>query len=307
MINSAIATSKVCVIIVSYNFEPWIYKCLNSLRSSTLKLNIVVVDNSSQDKTCEIIKNEFPEITLFENKQNLGFGKANNIGIEYAIKNGFDYVFLLNQDAWIEADAMDSLLEAAVKHKEYGILSPIHLNGKGADFDKGFANYLSLNSLEDVKNTKTQIINTKFVNAAMWLIPLSVIKETGGFAPLFSHYGEDVNLAQRIRKNGYKIGVITSAIGYHDREFREVSREKYFYSEFVYFLTEATNPFYSSLQAFGYSLLAAKKKALKSLMKGDFNAYRNYFSICFKLMQKWRKIIHTRKIGKQKGMHFLQH
>lgn len=304
MTDPAIFTPDICVIIVSYNFEPWIHTCLTSIRESEYPAKIVVVDNASQDRTCEIIKSEYPDIILIKNHENLGFGKANNIGMKYALGNNFDYVFLLNQDAWIEPTTLGKLIKVSKENKQFGILSPVHFNGKGTDLDKGFADYSALN-YNELKNNTSEIIDTKFVNAAMWLIPSEVLRETGGFAPLFSHYGEDVNLAQRIRKNGYQIGVVILAIGYHDREFREVSREKFFYSEFVYFLTEAANPAYSKSKAFAYSVLAAKKKALKSLFSNDLNAFREYISISFQLMKKSGEINRTRKITSEKGAHFL--
>lgn len=52
--------------------------------------------------TCKIIKEQYPQVILIENHENLGFGKANNIGIEIALKNNANFVFLLNQDAWVK-------------------------------------------------------------------------------------------------------------------------------------------------------------------------------------------------------------
>jgi len=91
---------KVSVIIVSYNFEQWIDRCLGSLRRSTSPISVIVVDNGSKDKTTQIIEKNYPEVHLIKTGANLGFGKANNIGIRYAMEQGADYFFLLNQDAW---------------------------------------------------------------------------------------------------------------------------------------------------------------------------------------------------------------
>jgi GT2 family glycosyltransferase len=128
----------------------------------------------------------------------------------------------------------------------------------------------------------------------MWLIPVSVIKETGSFAPLFTHYGEDRNLVQRIEKRGYRLGLVKSAFGYHDREARPVSREQYFEAEYVYFLTEAVNPFYSPLKAIAYSLLAALKKAWKALLSGKGSDCIAYLVVAFRLAGKGRSIHRTR-------------
>ncbi|MBP7180980.1 MAG: glycosyltransferase family 2 protein [Dysgonomonadaceae bacterium] len=294
MNSSNSAEQSICVIIVSYNFETWIDRCIPSIQASTLPATILVVDNASQDRTCEIIRNRYPEVILIENKENLGFGKANNIGMRYALGKGFDYVFLLNQDAWLEPNALEKLVNASLRYPVYGILSPIHFNGDGTALDFGFATYTGLKNPKDIE-LSSEIEEFPFINAAMWLIPTEVIRKVGGFAPIFTHYGEDRNLAQRIRKNGYKIGVVKSASGYHDREARPINQKIFFYSEYVYFLTEAVNPFYSFAKAFAYSVLAAYKKAVKSWASREIIESREYIRIVFRLIGKTPAIFRTRK------------
>ena len=81
---------KVYTIIVTYNGDKWIEKCLRSLRDSTLSLSVLVIDNASTDKTVNIVKEQFPEFQLIETGANLGFGKANNIGLEMALQKNAD-------------------------------------------------------------------------------------------------------------------------------------------------------------------------------------------------------------------------
>lgn len=285
---------KVCVIIVSYNFEKWIDTCLPSLQNSTCDNTILVVDNLSQDNTCAIIEKRYPDVVLIKNSENAGFGKANNIGIDYAIEHGYPYVFLLNQDAWVEPDTLEKLVNASENNPQYGILSPVHLNGKGDNLDFGFATYTGWHSMDKIAKQGTTPHEIPFVNAALWLIPTAVLLQTGGFALLFAHYGEDVNLAQRIRKRGYALGIATDAVGYHGREDRKVSRPQFFYSEYVYFLTEAANPFYNGRKAFLYSILASIKKAAISALKGKCNDSAHYIRISFRLLSQWEKISRTR-------------
>ena len=81
---------KTLVIIVSYNFERWIERCLGSLRESQHPIDTVVIDNCSHDSTVERIKREYPEVRLIANSENRGFGKANNQGLEIALAEGYD-------------------------------------------------------------------------------------------------------------------------------------------------------------------------------------------------------------------------
>lgn len=173
---------KILVIIVSYNFERWIDRCLNSLRQSEQQADVVVIDNASQDRTVSLIESRYPEVRLIKSKENLGFGRANNIGMKIALKEGYDAVFLLNQDAWIDAKVLGELSELSRSHPRYGILSPIHLTGSGEKLEQGFAGYSNLNNLEEVKkqelkirqetNGQSGLIPLPFVNAAFWMLSL---------------------------------------------------------------------------------------------------------------------------------------
>lgn len=265
-----------------------------SVEASLLPATVMVIDNGSGDATCQIIRNNYPSVELIETHENLGFGRANNIGIQLAVERGFDYLFLLNQDAWIEPDTLVKLVDAAEKNSAYGILSPVHLNGKGDATDFGFSEYTGLKNREEVAQLTEEVTPYPFINAAMWLIPVRVIRETGPFAPLFPHYGEDRNLVLRLQKRGYRVGLVKSAFGYHDREDRPVSRKQSFDAEYVYFLTEAVNPFYSPPKAIAYSLLAALKKAWKALLSGNGADCFAYLKVAFRLAGKCRSIHRTR-------------
>ena len=211
------------VIIVTFNGMQWIEKCLKSFVNTSVKLDIIVIDNNSSDGTVSYIKKQYPEIILFEQKTNLGFGKANNLGMSYALNNNCDYVFLLNQDAYLEVDSIGRMIEVYKENSEYGILSPIHLNGEGNKLDKNFSNYLRYDSnnyfYHDAINQQLEpVYPFPFVNAAAWLLPVSTLKRIGGFDPIFFHYGEDNNYCQRALFHSLKTGVVTNAFIRHDRE-----------------------------------------------------------------------------------------
>ena len=109
---------KLFVIVVTYKGKQWYDRCFVSLRESTLPVQTIVVDNASNDGTVEYIRAHFPEIHLIESKENLGFGRANNLGMRCALDQGCDYVFLLNQDAWVEPDTFEKMVAIHQQHKE---------------------------------------------------------------------------------------------------------------------------------------------------------------------------------------------
>lgn len=298
---------KILVIIVSYNFERWIDRCLGSLRQSEQQADVIVVDNASQDHTAQLIESRYPEVRLIKSKENLGFGRANNIGMKIALEEGYDAVFLLNQDAWIDGKVLGTLAALSRKYPRYGILSPLHLTGSGDKPEQGFAGYAGLKSLQEADN-RQELIPLSFVNAAFWMIPTSVLRQTGGFCPLFYHYGEDVDFVNRLRHSGYLVGYSPVVFGCHDREHRTVSREAWLRSEQIYLLTEYANINYSFLKAFGYGVLAGIKKSWKALMKKDIRTSVAYIGITFRLLGRSCEVLHYRKTNrnnKKNGLYLM--
>lgn len=218
----------ICSVVVSFNGEKWIRKCLDSLKGSSVETRIIVVDNHSVDNTISIISTDYPEIDLFQLPENLGFGAANNIGIKKAIEWYFaDHVFLLNQDASVVPDTIQQLLEQIELNNKCGLAIPVHLNGSGDDLDSYFREYLKKGNLDVllraafVKKEITgwpTIVEVPFANAAAWLLKRACLLEVGGFDPLFFHYGEDQHFMQRMKFFGWTAFVVLSSKIFHDRD-----------------------------------------------------------------------------------------
>lgn len=298
---------KVSVIIVSYNFEQWIDRCLGSLRRSTFPVSVIVVDNGSKDNTTQIIERKHPEVHLIKTGVNLGFGKANNIGIRCAMERGADYFFLLNQDAWISEKTIKTLLDLFEEHPKYGILSPTHLNGKGDKLDFGFSTYSGMNGKEEFLTMQKdhEVVTLKFINAAFWMISVQTIKKVGGFSPLFYHYGEDIDYINRLHYHGLQLGYSPRVFGYHDRESREVSRAGFLRSERVYLLSEYANINYTFTKAFGYGVLAGIKKAIQALAKGKIANFFAFINISFGLLWNTKQVMHIRNKNKKEAINYI--
>lgn len=222
------------VIIVAYNSMKWVEKCYGSLRTSSTPCDIITIDNGSTDGTQEFIKTHFPEVQLIENKQNLGFGRANNIGLQKVLDEGYDYAYLLNQDAWILPDTFKKLIEISKKHPEYGILSPMQLKADLQHLDGKFATHVIGEShkkpplfIDDCYfGRQEDVYEVSFVMAAHWLITKKCIESTGGFSPTFFMYGEDDNYLNRTNYWNLKIGIVPSSKAVHDRGDANWSEEK---------------------------------------------------------------------------------
>lgn len=203
---------NVFVIIVSYNGEQWLQKNLQSLEDSIYPIKTLVVDNNSSDGSVAIVKS-FPKVTLIPSTKNSGFGAANNRAIKEALSQSADYLFLLNQDAWVFPETIGNLVKKAEANRDFGIVSPVHFSGDGVGLDKNFETYWN----RKTKMLAAEIDEVPFVNAAAWLIPAKVIEKVGFFDPVFSHYGEDRNYANRVSFHNFKIVIVNTAKICHDR------------------------------------------------------------------------------------------
>lgn len=219
---------SIFVIVVTYNGMEWYERCFSSFRMSSIPVTTIAVDNDSQDGTVDYIQREFPEIVVIKSPENLGFGKANNIGIRYALDHGADYVFLLNQDAWIDSDALEKLITIHHNNPEYGLLSPMHLN---VDRTGLVMKYFCMQSNNEKLITDlyfdrvADIYETTYIHAAAWLLPRHTLLTIGGFDPIFFHYAEDDDYLNRLRFHGVKIGVCPSVRIVHDHHDHPLSQD----------------------------------------------------------------------------------
>lgn len=220
---------KVFSIVVTYNGEAWIDKCFGSLLNSTIDDHIIIaVDNGSKDNTVSLIKKKYPLVEIIEANENLGFAKANNIGLKRAEESGADFIFLLNQDAWIERETLKKLINISLNNPNYGILAPIrkYANNKlelhvlRNIVDKGAEGLI--NDLYDSKKLN-YIYNIDFIGAAAWLLTKETIRRVGGFDTIFFHYGEDNDYCRRVLLSGLDIGICPRYIAVHDTEERTIN------------------------------------------------------------------------------------
>ena len=299
------------IIIITYNGLKWIDKCLSSCNG----YSVIVIDNASTDGTVEHIKAHYPGVTLIAQNTNLGFGQANNIGISHALKQGAAYVFLLNQDAYLQQGAIETLIEVHKKNKDYGILSPIHLNGNGTKLDRNFSYYLGhdYNSyfyLDAIKGTLSELYEVPFVNAAAWLVPKETLMVVGGFDPLFYHYGEDDNYCQRVRYHGMKIGVVPQTYVNHDRETRQeqkidVFSKAYYDKKMRQFLATHGNINAFNAEVMDRVLSLYRKRILKAGLKLNFRHFNGFRKEYQLLRGKKSALLKSVALNKKEGSNYL--
>ncbi|KQS95222.1 glycosyltransferase family 2 protein [Chryseobacterium sp. Leaf394] len=302
---------KTAVIIVTYNAMKWAERCFSSLRHSSVPLDCIVVDNGSTDGSQDFITENYPEVSFIQSPENLGFGKANNIGIEKAYKNGADFFYLMNQDAWLFEDSMQKLLDVFENHpkqEEIGILSPMHLDGSEKYLDIFFERYLARNTsnnrfLSDIFNSSVKdFYEADFVNAAHWLLPKNTINEIGGFNPYFFHYSEDYEYVQRITFFRKKIIICPGSLVVHDGK-QDFNKTAQINAKRVQREQRFLNPAIS----FSKSILKQEflPDIIKQLLTLKFSsAYKTWKEYQYQ-SSKYDEIVSSKEILKNKGASFL--
>ncbi len=223
----------ISIIIVNYNTGNYIINCINSIIKQTenVKYEIIVVDNKSYDNSVAEIKEKFPksiynnsccaDIVFIENKENLGFGMANNEAFKIAKGK---YLFCLNPDTLLLNNAVKILFDFMETHKDCAATggnlydrnnNPIHSFGYGDDIKslllrKTPLKYFYLNQYLKIKNyekyiDRTKITQVNHITGADLMLRKSVINQIGGFSKRFFMYFEETELQVRIKRAGYEI------------------------------------------------------------------------------------------------------
>ena len=239
---------KLLVIIVTYNAMQWAQRCFDSLNTSSIVPDVFVVDNGSTDGTQTFIQENYPKTIFQQSEENLGFGTANNIGLKYALDNNYDYVYLLNQDAWVMTDTFEKLIKISIENPDFGLISPMQMNADlyhiDKNFCKGLFDYQNKEFINELYNGNLKEIyeTTPFIMAAHWFLTKDCIKKVGGFSPTFPHYGEDCNYINRVVYHGFKTGVAPLLKVVHDRGDRVEMPKRIMYQSYMGFLVILSNP-----------------------------------------------------------------
>lgn len=290
----------------------WLDKCIKSIENQS---QVIIVDNCSTDGTVAFIEKNFPEVILLKQAKNLGFGKANNIGLTYALNNGAEFVFLINQDVYVEKNIVEQLVLVANENVDYGIISPLHLKGKGEELDTYFSFCASKNEQyqkDAVTKQFSQIYSVPMVNGAAWFMPIKVVKEIGGFDPIFYHYGEDHNFCQRMFYHGFKIGIAPNIKIRHDREARIKKPIQLFSNSYFdkYEKQLKVNHANINVNLSKVTCSQQKRKYLKLIIKSmlflNFKYLKGYYKQFKSITPIFKSIYKSRQITMKKGIHYIK-
>lgn len=240
---------KVFVVILNWNRPKDTLECVESvrrLRVEGYKINVVIVDNASTDESVDKfnkLKGNSRHVTgrkykleVLKNEENLGFAGGNNVGIEYSLKHGADFVLILNNDTRVHPDLMVRFIEVAKRISDFGAASPKIYFEKGFEFHKArykksdmgrilwYAGgeidwdnvYGKTRGVDEVdKDLYNKIEDTDFATGTCMFISRKALEDVGLFDKKYFMYYEDTDLSVRIKKSAFKILYVPQAIVWH--------------------------------------------------------------------------------------------
>jgi len=249
------APIEIAVVIVNYNVKDFLVQCLSSLEAALegIRSEIIVVDNASTDGSMEYVEPLFPKVVFMRLAENLGFGKANNIGFRRALHDGARLVLCLNPDTLISEDTMAIMLAYMNDHPQVGLAGCKLLNADGTfqlacrrGFPTPWASFCKVFGLQALfphspvfaqyNQTFRSDNETYFVDAvsgAFMLIRREALHdialgdahnaaEHAFFDEDFFMYGEDLDLCYRVTVAGWRVAYVhtTSIIHYKGESTR---------------------------------------------------------------------------------------
>ncbi|KKS65026.1 hypothetical protein A3A14_00875 [Candidatus Daviesbacteria bacterium RIFCSPLOWO2_01_FULL_43_38] len=205
----------ISVIIVTFNNEETIKNCLGSIFLNSPGVEVIVVDNNSNDRTVDIIKGFRDKVILLQPGENLGFSKANNLGVDRA---KLDFLIFLNPDTEVlQKSGLEKLREALVDNPDFGLLGPklVYPNNEQQKsvrnlptIARAFKEYiLGIKGSYDFYLPDCEsVCEVESVVGACMITRRDIFKKAERFDEKFFLYFEDLDLCRKVRNLGFKVG-----------------------------------------------------------------------------------------------------
>ena len=215
-------TPLVSIITVNYNQSEVTRQLLSSLRKiSYQNIEILVIDNGSQNDTPEKLKDDFPEIILIISQENLGFAGGNNLGVD---KAKGEYCLFINNDTEVEPDFLEPLISRMQSDESIGMLSPkirFHHTPDTIQY-AGYTRYHPITMRQQLIGYREKDVGqhdaggyTFAVHGAAMMVPMKIIDQIGSMDEIFFLYYEEHDWCERVKKAGYKMYYESNSIVWH--------------------------------------------------------------------------------------------
>lgn len=201
------------IILVNYKSYKDTIECIESLRSVNYdNFKVVIIENGSNDESYEIIKKKCRDEIIIKSENNLGFAGGNNLGIEIAMRDGAEYILLLNNDTTVEPDFLTHLKEAFNYGKNVGIVGckiNYYKNKNIINYGGGEIVWNKFTTVffdTDKVDTNDDLIKEiTFISGCAMMISRSAIEKIGMLDDSYFMYYEDTDYCARATQSGFKL------------------------------------------------------------------------------------------------------
>lgn len=215
---------SVAAIILNWNNYSDTAHCLKSLSQvEYAKMKRIVVDNGSSDKSKEKIADDFPEVDILSSETNRGFGGGMNLGIKEAIKQRYDYIWLLNNDVEFPKKSVLKVLVKLLQEKPgIGMATPEiyeSMNSKKKWFTQGEIDWktATANHINSSPNSSAEVVKNQYIPLCSALVDTDVFCDVGLLPEQYFLYYEDLDFGVTLRDHSYDIVTCTSTKVVHDQ------------------------------------------------------------------------------------------
>lgn len=210
--------SLVSIIIVSWNSENFLEDCINSIKHQTYEnFEIILVDNVSKDNSVKIVQDNFPQVKIIANKDNVGFAEGNNIGIKNS--NG-DLIALVNPDVILEKNWLEFLVDKIQSGNTVGgVTGKMYYLGDKFGKDAVFCTWSKINPYTSIPFNFTNNepeSKVDYLSGAAMLVKKEVIDKIGFLDPDYFLYFEETDWCARMIRAGYDLIYVPQAIVWHE-------------------------------------------------------------------------------------------
>lgn len=240
---------RVAIVYLTFNATAYLEAVAESIGAQTYprdRLLFLIVDNVSGDETCERIRSEIlpragedlPEVLFLPQEKNEGWAAGCNVGIREALARGYEYVYLLNNDAKLDPHAIEEVVKDAESDATIGAVQsllllwkdPERVNATGGAIHVAGFGYVRDNGkkVSDMQDAFPREI--AYTSGAASLYRARVFQELGFFESFFFMYHDDLEFGMRLQLAGWKNVLCPSSIAYHDYAFHR-SMKKFFWME----------------------------------------------------------------------------
>lgn len=213
--------SNLATIVLNWNNKEDTKRCLQSLQG--ISTDVIIVDNGSTDGSQELFREEFPDHVLLETGHNLGYAGGNNVGLSYALKQKYEYVFILNNDTVVDSHIIGAFLDGFEKYPDAGILGgkilmmdePNKLDHFGGNWNNRKMEFDFYGWRENDNGQFETSVELDYVCGAGVMIKREVLEKVGLFDPRFFLFWEEADFCFRARKAGYEVRTCPEAKLWH--------------------------------------------------------------------------------------------